>query len=115
MGITEFKSKLIGYKADGASANLGDKNGVNAKLQEMCPWLIFNWCLGHHLELSIKVLIGTSFDDVDEFLLSLYYYIYEKSPKKLFQLKDLYDHSWPTINIRPHIMHFRRLVFSYTE
>ena len=22
---------------------------------------------------------------------------------------------WPTINIRPHIMHFRRLVFSYTE
>ena len=26
-----------------------------------------------------------------------------------------YVHSWPTINIRPHIMHFRRLVFSYTE
>ena len=24
-------------------------------------------------------------------------------------------HPWPTINIRPHIMHFRRLVFSYTE
>ena len=23
--------------------------------------------------------------------------------------------SWPTINIRPHIMHFRRLAFSYTE
>ena len=22
---------------------------------------------------------------------------------------------WPTINIRPHIMYFRRLVFSYTE
>ena len=22
---------------------------------------------------------------------------------------------WPTINIRPHIMHFRRLVFSYAE
>ena len=56
----------------------------------MCPWLIFNWCLGHRLELSIKkVLKDTSFDDVD--LLSLYY-IYEKSPKKLSQLKDLYDH-----------------------
>ena len=25
------------------------------------------------------------------------------------------DDPWPTINIRPHIMHFRRLVFSYTE
>ena len=24
-------------------------------------------------------------------------------------------HPWPTINIRPHIMHFRRLAFSYTE
>ena len=58
----------------------------------MCPWLIFNWCLGHRLELGIKeALKGTSFDDVDEFLLSLYY-IYEKSPKTLSQLKDLYDH-----------------------
>ena len=27
----------------------------------------------------------------------------------------LYVKPWPTINIRPHIMHFRRLVFSYTE
>ena len=65
---------------------------MKAKLQEMCPWLIFNWCLRHRLELSIKeVLKGTSFDDVDEFLLSLYH-IYEKSPKKHSQLKDLYDH-----------------------
>ena len=24
-------------------------------------------------------------------------------------------HPWPTINIRPHIMHFTRLAFSYTE
>ena len=43
LGITQFKSKLIGYGADGASVNRGDKNGVRAKLQEMCPWLIFNW------------------------------------------------------------------------
>ena len=91
LGITEFKSKLIGYGADGASVNRGDKNGVKARLQEMCPWLIFNWCFAHRLELSIKVLKSTSFDDVDEFLLSLYY-LYEKSPKKLSQLKDLYDH-----------------------
>ena len=26
-----------------------------------------------------------------------------------------WSNPWPTINIRPHIMHFRRLVFSYTE
>ena len=33
-------------------------------------------------------------------------------PSKLsFQLAG----AWPTINIRPHIMHFRRLAFSYTE
>ena len=25
------------------------------------------------------------------------------------------ERPWPTINIRPHIMHFRRLAFSYTE
>ena len=32
----------------------------------------------------------------------------------LFYSYCLHD-PWPTINIRPHIMHFRRLVFSYTE
>ena len=30
----------------------------------------------------------------------------------LFPIRQV---AWPTINIRPHIMHFRRLVFSYTE
>ena len=38
----------------------------------------------------INKTLASKDDDVDEFLLSLYY-IYEKSPKKLSQLKDLYD------------------------
>ena len=41
--------------------------------------------------------------------------------KKIFpdteigELKRPSGNHGPTINIRPHIMHFRRLVFSYTE
>ena len=36
---------------------------------------------------------------------------------EIYLVKLLIDQvePWPTINIRPHIMHFRRLVFSYTE
>ena len=32
-----------------------------------------------------------------------------------FKIDILLVTAWPTINIRPRIMHFRRLVFSYTE
>ena len=45
LGITEFESKLIGFGADGASVNRGDKEGVIALLRESMPWIIFNWCI----------------------------------------------------------------------
>ena len=47
------------------------------------------WCLAHRLELAIKdALKGTLFDDVDDMILRLYY-LYEKSPKKCRELKDI--------------------------
>ena len=39
------------------------------------------------------------------------YMVAENNPE--IQVK--HGGAWPTLNIRPHIMHFRRLVFSYTE
>ena len=47
------------------------------------------WCLAHRLKLAIKdALKGSSFDDVDEMLLRLYY-LYQKSPKKCHQLEEI--------------------------
>ena len=81
-----LKQKLVGFAADGASVNRGDKDGVISRLKSTLPWVIYIWCVAHRLELSLK---GTVFDDVDDVLLRLYY-LYENSPKKLRQLRDLH-------------------------
>lgn len=93
IGITDesFKSKLVGFAADGASVNRGEKDGVIGILKSQQPWVIYVWCVAHRLELALKdALQGTVFDDVDEVLLRLYY-LYENSPKKLRQLRELHD------------------------
>lgn len=83
-----FEKKLVGFAADGASVNRGEKKGVIKGRQ---PWVIYVWCVAHPLELSLKdALQGTVFDDVDEVLLCLYY-LYENSPKKLRQLWELHN------------------------
>ena len=83
-----FDKKLIGFAADGASVNRGDKNGVISILRNNHPWVIYVWCVAHRLELALKdALQGTSFDDVDQVLLRLYY-LYENSSKKLRQLRE---------------------------
>ena len=47
------------------------------------------WCMAHRLELAIKdALKGTTFDEIDEMLLRLYY-LYEKSPNKCRELEDI--------------------------
>ena len=85
-----FDKKLIGFTAVGASVNRGDKNGVISILRNNHPWVIYVWCMAHRLELALKdVLQGTSFDDVDQVLLRLYY-LYENSSKKLRQLCELH-------------------------
>ena len=52
IGITET-NKLIRFTSDGASVNRGDKNSVKTSLRENSPWLVFIWCIAHHLELAI--------------------------------------------------------------
>lgn len=93
INITEesFEKKLIGFGADGASTNSGEKSVVIAILKNRQPWVIYVWCIAHRLELSLKdALNGTVFDDVDEVLLRLYY-LYENSPKKLRQLCEIHN------------------------
>ena len=70
-----FERKLIGFAADGASVNRGDKDGVIGLMKRNLPWLIYIWCVAHRLELSLKdALKGTVFDDIHEVLLRLYYF-----------------------------------------
>ena len=66
LGITKLQQKIVGMGADGATVNRGDNGGVKAKMCEDMPWLIFNWCLAHRLELALKsALKGSSFDKLD--------------------------------------------------
>ena len=86
----EWKQKLIGLGCDGTSANLGS-GGLRGHLERDMPWIIVCWCLAHRLELSIKdALKATFFATVDELLLQVYY-IYEKSPKKCAELKEIVE------------------------
>ena len=65
------------------------KEGMKAILQKENPRLAFGWCLAHRLQLALKDSLGqTSFKEVDDVILRLYY-LYKKSPKKLRQLHEL--------------------------
>ena len=81
-------SKLVGMGTDGAAANVAAA-GLMELFEKELNWMFWMRCLAHRLELEIKdVLVGTSFDSIDELLLRLYY-IYENFPKKCRELVDI--------------------------
>ncbi|XP_077863556.1 E3 SUMO-protein ligase KIAA1586-like [Saccoglossus kowalevskii] len=47
VGFEDYRNKLIGFCADGASVNMGETGGVRAKLGQSCEWLITIWCMPH--------------------------------------------------------------------
>jgi len=80
--------QLIGIGTDGASANIANA-GLKGIVENKLEWIVWMWCLAHRLELGIKdALKGTYFDEIDDMLLRLYY-IYERSPKKCWELNDI--------------------------
>ena len=84
-------TNLVGIGTDGAAANIACA-GLKGVVEDELPWIFRMWCVAHRLELSIKdTLKGTSFDQIDEVLHRLYY-IYERSPKKCQQLKEIITH-----------------------
>lgn len=66
VGIHQWKEKLVGMGADGASVNLGKKGGVVALLRRDIPHVIDFHCLPYRLELALLemqkscVLVSTS-------------------------------------------------------
>lgn len=83
-----YKDKLVGFCADGASVNIGQRNGVVTKLRDDIPYLIDIHCMAHRLELSIvqmknKNTLIKKLDDV----LHLIWKTYQYSGKSLRELR----------------------------
>jgi len=88
VGISEWENKLIGFGCDGTSVNLG-AHGLRGHVEESVPWVVFFWCLAHHLELSLKdALKDMLFSTIDNMLMRVYY-LYYKSPKKCRDLDEV--------------------------
>ncbi|XP_071947384.1 zinc finger protein 862-like [Antedon mediterranea] len=84
------KKQLVGYCADGASVNMGRVNGVAARLKRdvPVPWMVVIHCASHRLELAIKdAFKGVSGIDMVIDMLQSIYYLYEKSSKRLRELR----------------------------
>ena len=88
MDVQDWKDKLIGFGCDGISVNIAG-NGLKGYLENNCPWIVTFWCLAHHLELSMKdALKSTYFSTIDDVLMRLYYF-YNNSAKKCQELDDV--------------------------
>ena len=78
---SEWKFKLVGICADGATVNMGVRTGAAKRMQDEVPHLIPVHCCAHRVELAVK----TVSTDVDYFksleatLVELYK-LYHKSP-----------------------------------
>ena len=87
-GITDFASSLFGSNVDGASVNTGIRGGLGALLRLSAEWLTVVHCFNHRLELAAQdAFKGTFFDEVDTMLTKLFY-LYQKSPKRLCELRE---------------------------
>ena len=89
MGIDDWKTKLIGLCVDGAAVNLGRRRGLVTLLRQEVPWIEGIHCLNHRLELAAKDAFSETYmTEVTKVLMDMYY-VYQKSPQRLRQLRDL--------------------------
>ena len=88
--ITFYYDKLVGLNLDGVTVNMGKHNGLNVLVRDKAPRVEVIHCSNHLLELAIKdaFIESTFYSNIDE-MLSKLYWLYQKSPKKLTQLKEL--------------------------
>ena len=99
-GFKNYYDKLVGLNLDGASVNMGRMNGLGKLVRDEAPWVEIVHFFNHRLELAIKDAFTTAkfYHNIDEMLTKLYY-LYQKSPKRLQQLRELddaYEKSIPT-------------------
>lgn len=88
--VPNWKEKLTGFGADGASVNVGHKGGVSALLKKDVPHLLEIHCFPHRLELALLSMqrdchLVTQVYDVLHLVWKTYHY----SPKSKRDLKTL--------------------------
>ena len=85
--VLEFSKKVNALNVNGAAVNTSAHHGVGILVKESSPWLQVIHCFNHRLELSVKDAFKTdTFVKIDEMLMKLYY-LYQKWPKWLRELK----------------------------
>ena len=88
-GILDFPKRIMRLNVDGASVSTGVHNRVGVLMQADSPWLQVIQCFNHRLELAIKdAFKDENFNKIDDMLVK-FYYLYQKSPKRLQELKRI--------------------------
>ena len=75
------------FSLNGVPVNRGKISGLIPLFQEDHSWVYFIWCFSHHLEVALKDTLKEFLTPVDKSLHRLYYF-YQKSSKKLRELKQ---------------------------
>ena len=89
-GLEFLLEKIVFLASDGPSVYTGMKNGLISLVRKEFPWVGFIWCFAHCLELALKDALKEWMDLITTCLQNLYYF-YEKSSKKLRELKKLHE------------------------
>ena len=84
-GLIEWKDKMVGFGDDGASVMLGRKGGVESLLIEDVPHMIEIHCVAHRLHAICDHPYISEFDND----LKKIFNFYNKSPKRLGELRDV--------------------------
>ena len=88
-GVLLFEKSLLGLNCDGASVNLGQFGDLGALIKEKAPWLELGHCFNHRIKLALKdAFENSAFAKIETMLMKLYY-LYQKSPKRYRELKEL--------------------------
>ena len=78
-------------------------------MKESYPWLQVIYCFSYRLELSIKDAFQTdAFVKIDEMLMKMYY-LYQKSPKRVRELKRMSE-AWEKSVPKPSKSHGTRWI-----
>ena len=88
--LSHVLDKIVFLSSDGASVNSGQSSGLISLLKEDYEWVVFVWCFSHRLELALQDSLKDFMAPVDESLRHLFY-LYQKSSKKVRELKKLYE------------------------
>ena len=87
-GIKNFEKSIVGLNCDGANVNMGINNGLGKLVKDSAPWLKLVHCFNHRIELALKDAFEKTFSKIENMLTKLYY-LYQKSPKRYRELKEL--------------------------